>query len=163
MSDLFHDDIPENFIARVFEVIGAASQHEFQILTKRAERLSTMLRGKTIPGNAWLGVSVESADYRWRIAHLREVSAAVRFLSIEPLIASAGALDLNGIGWVIVGGESGPGARQMNEAWVREVRDQCQRAQVPFFFKQWGGVQKHRTGRLLDGQTWDAMPAQFTN
>lgn len=158
MSDLFHDEVPEDFIIRVFEVIRRAPRHQFQILTKRAERLSAMLCGKVIPVNAWLGVSVESADYRWRIAHLRTVSAPVRFLSIEPLIASAGDLDLNGIGWVIVGGESGPHARQMKDAWVREVREQCQRAHVPFFFKQWGGVRKHRTGRLLDGRTWDAMP-----
>jgi protein gp37 len=158
MSDLFHDEVPQDFIVRVFDVIRRASQHEFQILTKRAERLSQMLRGIDIPRNTWIGVSVESADYRWRIAHLLKVSAPVRFLSIEPLIASVGDLNLDGIDWVIVGGESGPHARPMDDTWVREVRDQCQRAHVPFFFKQWGGVRKHLTGRLLDGRTWDAMP-----
>jgi protein gp37 len=160
MSDLFHEDVPADFIERVFEVIRGASQHQFQILTKRAERLSRMLEGKAIPGNAWLGVSVESADYRWRIDHLRKVPASIRFLSIEPLLAPVGTLDLRGIGWVITGGESGPHARPMQSNWVREIRDQCQQAHVPFFFKQWGGVRKHLTGRILDGRTWDAMPAQ---
>jgi protein gp37 len=160
MSDLFHEDVPADFIERVFEVIRGASQHQFQILTKRAERLSRMLEGKAIPGNAWLGVSVESADYRWRIDHLRKVPASIRFLSIEPLLAPVGTLDLRGIGWVITGGESGPHARPMQSNWVREIRDQCQQADVPFFFKQWGGVRKHLTGRILDGRTWDAMPAQ---
>jgi protein gp37 len=160
VSDLFHEDVPADFIERVFEVIRGASQHQFQILTKRAERLSRMLEGKAIPGNAWLGVSVESADYRWRIDHLRKVPASIRFLSIEPLLAPVGTLDLRGIGWVITGGESGPHARPMQSNWVREIRDQCQQADVPFFFKQWGGVRKHLTGRILDGRTWDAMPAQ---
>jgi len=157
MSDLFHEDVTDDFIRQVFDVIRKAPQHQFQILTKRAERLST-LQNSVIPGNVWLGVSVENADYRWRIDHLRTVPAKIRFLSIEPLIDSVGRLNLNGIDWVIVGGESGPHARPMDVAWVREIREQCQESQVPFFFKQWGGVRKHRTGRTLDGQTWDGMP-----
>ena len=157
MSDLFHEDVTDDFIRQVFDVIQKAPQHQFQILTKRAERLST-LQNSVIPGNVWLGVSVENADYRWRIDHLRTVPAKIRFLSIEPLIDSVGRLNLNGIDWVIVGGESGPHARPMDVAWVREIREQCQESQVPFFFKQWGGVRKHRTGRTLDGQTWDGMP-----
>ena len=161
MSDLFHESVPEEFIVRVLDVIRQASQHQFQILTKRSERLASlpaMLGGQGIPENAWLGVSVESADYAWRIDHLRTVPAAIRFLSVEPLIESVGELNLDGIHWVIAGGESGPRARPMMDTWIREVRDQCERARVPFFFKQWGGVRKHLTGRTLDGRTWDDIP-----
>jgi protein gp37 len=159
MSDLFHDEVPDDYIGQVLNVIRKASQHQFQILTKRAERLAAVLHNEQLPRNAWVGVSVENADYRWRISYLKTVPAQVRFLSIEPLLGSVGALDLNGIGWVIVGGESGPGARNLQGDWVREIREQCKQFHVPFFFKQWGGVRKHLTGRILDGQTWDGIPA----
>jgi protein gp37 len=158
MSDLFHEDVPWEFVDRVFDVMAEASQHQFQVLTKRAERLQSFASSRDLPPNVWLGVSVESAAYRWRIDCLREVAASVRFLSIEPLLASVGALDLRRIDWVIVGGESGPHARPMEPEWVRDIRTQCLEARVPFFFKQWGGRQKHRTGRELDGRTWDDMP-----
>jgi protein gp37 len=158
MSDLFHEDIPQDFIERVFEVMANTSQHQFQVLTKRAERLQTFASSRELPANVWLGVSVESATYRWRIDCLRKVAASVRFLSIEPLLSSVGTLDLRQIDWVIVGGESGPHARPMDPDWVRDIRAQCLRARVPFFFKQWGGSQKNRAGRELDGRTWDEMP-----
>jgi len=158
MSDLFHEQIPDEYILRVLEVIRSAPQHQFQILTKRAERLAELSRTHRFPANAWLGVSVESSKYTWRIAHLRKVAAQVRFLSVEPLLGPVGQLQLQGIHWVIVGGESGPHARAMDAAWVREVREQCVAAGVPFFFKQWGGKRKATTGRVLDGRTWDEMP-----
>ena len=159
MSDLFHDDVPAEFIGRIFDVIRRAEQHQFQILTKRSERLAEICSAMTLPANAWLGVSVENQEYTTRIDDLRSVKAAVRFLSIEPLLGPIENLILTGIHWVIVGGESGPGARPMDPAWVRAIRDQCVDAGVPFFFKQWGGVQKKRTGRLLDNRTWDQMPS----
>lgn len=159
MSDLFHERVPASYVLRVFEVIRAAPQHQFQILTKRAEGLLDFARAHDIPGNAWLGVSVENADYVWRIACLQKVAARVRFLSIEPLLGPVGRLDLRGIHWVIAGGESGHHARPVDAAWVREVREQCVAARVPFFFKQWGGRRKWETGRILDGRTWDQMPA----
>lgn len=160
MSDLFHEDVPDDFIVRVFEVMREARQHQFQVLTKRAERMATLSSRLSIPPNVWMGVSVESGDYRWRVAHLRRVAARIRFLSIEPLLASVGKLDLRGVHWVIVGGESGPRARPMDPGWVRDIRSQCRQARVPFFFKQWGGVHKSWTGRELDGRTWDEMPMQ---
>jgi protein gp37 len=158
MSDLLHPDVPDDFIRRVFATMTAASQHTFQVLTKRSRRLREL--GPTIewPANVWMGVSVENARYRFRISDLRQVSAAVRFLSIEPLIGPVGELDLSGIGWVIVGGESGPGARRLEYTWVAEVRDQCRDAGVPFFFKQWGGRTPKAGGRVLDGVVWDEMP-----
>jgi protein gp37 len=159
MSDLFHEDVPTEFIERVFRVMAEAAQHQFQVLTKRADRLLEFAGSRTVPPNVWLGVSVESAAYHWRIDCLRQVDARVRFLSIEPLLAPLGRLDLHRINWVIVGGESGPHARAMAPEWVREIREECLRAEVPFFFKQWGGRWKHRTGRELDGRTWDEMPA----
>jgi protein gp37 len=159
MSDLFHEDLPTSFIFRVFKTMRQASQHQFQVLTKRAERMAEFAGRTEIPPNVWMGVSVENADYRWRVDHLRQVAARVRFLSVEPLIGSVGTLDLRGIHWVIVGGESGPRARVMDEDWVRAIHSQCRKAKVPFFFKQWGGVQKSRNGRELDGQTWDEMPS----
>jgi protein gp37 len=158
MSDLFHDEIPEDYVAQVFAVMRTASWHQFQVLTKRADRLAVLGRRLAIPENVWIGVSVESAAYTWRIDRLRSVPSKVRFLSVEPLLAPLGELDLDGVHWVIVGGESGPRARPMNPAWVRNVREQCTRAGVPFFFKQWGGVHKSRRGRELDGRTWDEMP-----
>ncbi len=159
MSDLFHEEVPDEFIFRVIAVMAAAPQHQFQILTKRAARLEAFTQAVSLPRNAWFGVSVESAAYTWRIEHLRQVPAAVRFLSVEPLLGPVGPLDLRGIHWVIVGGESGPHARPIDPAWVRDVRSQCAKSRVPFFFKQWGGTRKKTTGRLLDGRTWDEMPA----
>ncbi len=158
MSDLFHDDIPESFIAEVFQTMVAAHWHTFQVLTKRADRLAEMGPGLPWPANVWMGVSVESPRYLNRAGKLRQVPAAVRFLSIEPLLARVPSLELTGIDWVIAGGESGPGARPMPPDWVREIRDRCIESGVPFFFKQWGGLRKNRSGRLLDGRTWDEMP-----
>jgi protein gp37 len=158
MSDLFHDDVPAEFIERVFDVMRRASHHTFQLLTKRASRMAQLTSSMRIPGNVWMGVSVESAKYTSRIDDLRNVKARVRFLSVEPFLGPIPALDLRGIHWVIVGGESGPRARRMDADWVRAVRDRCVGAEVPFFFKQWGGVRKHTTGRTLDGRTWDEMP-----
>ena len=158
MSDLFLEGIPTEFVHQVFAVMAAAQQHQFQLLTKRAERLAEYSATSTIPRNVWVGVSVENADYTWRIDYLRSVQASVRFLSIEPLLGPVGPLDLRGIHWVIVGGESGPRARPMDAEWVRDIREQCARSRVPFFFKQWGGTRKDRTGRQLDGRTWDEMP-----
>ena len=160
MSDLFHDDVPERFILDVFDVMGRASWHQFQVLTKRSERLAAM--GSRLPwaSNIWMGVSVENADYLFRVDHLRKSRALVKFLSIEPLLGPVPGLDITGIDWVIAGGESGPGAREMRDDWVRQIRDCCRRADVPFFFKQWGGVLKSKTGRTLDGRTWDEMPSE---
>jgi len=158
MSDLFHDDVPDEFILSVFNTMIAADQHRYQILTKRSERLlrlSSMLPWRKHIG---MGVTVESADYLFRIDHLRQTSAKMKFISIEPMLGALHELDLTGIDWVIVGGESGPGARIMREEWVIEVRDKCAAANVPFFFKQWGGVRKKENGRLLQGVTWDQMP-----
>lgn len=158
MSDLFHEKVPLAFIERVFMTMERASWHTFQILTKRSERLAELAPELNWPPNVWMGVSIETAKYIWRADHLRKVPAAVRFLSLEPLLGPLGDLDLSGIHWVIVGGESGPGARPVEVSWVREIRKQCHRQRVPFFFKQWGGVQKKKGGRLLDGRTWDGMP-----
>ncbi|HKQ69156.1 MAG TPA: phage Gp37/Gp68 family protein [Polyangiaceae bacterium] len=158
MSDLFHEDVPDEYVARVFDVMRECAQHQFQVLTKRAERLEALAPVLRPSPNVWLGVSIENAQHAWRIEHLRRAPARVRFLSIEPLLGPMGRLRLNDIHWVIVGGESGHGARPMNAEWVRDVRDQCRHARVPFFFKQWGGVQKSKNGRLLDDRTWDEMP-----
>jgi len=159
MSDLFHEDVPVDIVEKVFDVMGEASWHVFQVLTKRAERLVELAPRLEWHPNVWMGVSVETAKYLWRVEQLRGVPAGVRFLSIEPLLGPIDGVNLEGIDWVIVGGESGPGARPMNPKWVRSIRDQCRRAGVPFFFKQWGGVQKNRGGRALDGRTCDEMPA----
>lgn len=158
MSDLFHEDVPESFILDAFGIMVRAHWHRFQILTKRSARLEEIHSRLPWPPNIWMGVSVESDDFTSRIHHLRASQAALKFLSLEPLLGPLSRLNLTGIDWVIVGGESGPGARPMPEAWVVDIRDQCQRAGVPFFFKQWGGVNKKRAGRLLDGRTWDEMP-----
>lgn len=161
MSDLFHEDVPTAYIERVFAVMRECSQHTFQVLTKRSKRMQ-QLAGQLRPSpNVWLGVSVENDGYTRRIDHLRDVPAAVRFLSIEPLLAPLDHLDLSGIHWVIVGGESGHRARPLDPAWVRSIRDQCLDAHVPFFFKQWGGVHKAKAGRALDGRTWDEMPKGY--
>lgn len=160
MSDLFHEEVPLAYIRKVFAVMRAAPQHQFQVLTKRAERLEELGSKLSFTPNIWVGVSVENDDYAWRVEHLRRVPAAVRFLSIEPFLGPIAKLELRDIHWVIVGGESGHGARPMNPSWVQSVREQCQRARVPFFFKQWGGVMKSRAGRELDGRTWDEMPME---
>lgn len=158
MSDLFHPDVPDEFIAKVFDTMKAADQHTFQILTKRPQRLAAMADSLPWPPNVWMGVSVENAAYRFRIDHLRKVPAKVRFLSCEPLISDLGELELAGIHWVIVGGESGPRARPIEEAWVTSIRDQCVDAGIAFFFKQWGGRTPKAGGRELDGEFWDEMP-----
>ena len=158
MSDLFHRDVPDAFIREVFEVMRRADWHLFQVLTKRSKRLVHMAPSLPWPGNVWAGVSVENEDYLLRVDHLRTVPAAVRFVSFEPLLGPIHSFDLDAIDWVIVGGESGPGAREIKREWVTEIRDQCLEAEVPFFFKQWGGPDKKRTGRLLEGRIWDEMP-----
>ncbi len=158
MSDLFHEAVPEVFIQRVFAVMGWTDWHCYQILTKRAERMVALSPRLPWWPHVWMGVSVEQRRYTWRIDALRQTGAHVKFLSLEPLLGPLPNLDLRGIDWVIVGGESGPGARPMEAAWVLDIRDQCQQAQVAFFFKQWGGVHKKQAGRLLEGCTWDEMP-----
>jgi protein gp37 len=158
MSDLFHKDVPLSFIKKVFDVMGRAHWHTFQVLTKRADRLLELSKELTWTENIWMGVTVENGDYVQRIDCLRETEAFIKFLSIEPLLGPVGTMNLNGIDWVIVGGESGPGARPMNPAWVIDIRDQCRIEGVPFFFKQWGGVRKKQTGRMLEGKIWDEMP-----
>ena len=159
MSDLFHEDVPIGYIRKVFDVMARANWHRFQVLTKRASRLAELSSRLVWAPNIWMGVSVENAKYAYRIDELRSAGSSVKFLSLEPLLGPLSDLDLHGIDWVIVGGESGPGARLVNPGWVTDLRDQCERANVPFFFKQWGGTNKKRTGRLLDGRTWDQMPA----
>jgi len=158
MSDLFHEKIPIEFIAKVFEVMRSAHHHTFQVLTKRAERLAQLAEFLPWPDNVWMGVSVESEDYVGRIDHLRSTPAYIKFLSLEPLLGPLDHLDLRGIDWTIAGGESGPAARPMDPEWVRSIRDQCVTAGVAFHFKQWGGVQKKQFGRVLDGRTWDELP-----
>lgn len=162
MSDLFHPKVPDDFITRVFDTMKAADQHTFQILTKRPQRLARMAEQLPWPSNVWMGVSVENARYRFRIDHLRTVPSKVRFLSVEPLIADVGKLDLSGIHWVIVGGESGHNARPIREEWVTSIRDQCVHAGVAFFFKQWGGRTPKTGGRELDGEFWDELPEGLT-
>ena len=158
MSDLFHDDIPLAYIQRVFKTMRDCSHHTFQVLTKRAERLAELAPQLPWPKNVWMGVSVEDARVLSRVQDLQRVPAAVRFLSLEPLIGPLDALPLEGIHWAIVGGESGPNARPMREEWVTLIFRQCRAARVPFFFKQWGGVRKDLTGRELNGRTYNEMP-----
>lgn len=158
MSDLFHDRVPVDFIQRVFASMRACPQHTFQILTKRSERLLRLALNLDWAPNVWMGVSVEDSRAVHRILDLQRVPAAVRFLSLEPLIGPVGVLPLEGIDWAIVGGESGPNAREMKIEWVRDIFRQCRRADTAFFFKQWGGVRKHLTGRELAGKTYDEMP-----
>jgi protein gp37 len=160
MSDLFHQDVPWEFIQKVFDIMCRASWHTFQVLTKRSGRLLKLDREINWPANVWMGVSVENKDYTFRIDHLRQIGALVKFLSLEPLLGPLPGLDLHGINWVIAGGESGPGARPIVKEWVVDIKDQCLVAHVPFFFKQWGGVRRTRSGRILQGRTWDEMPAQ---
>jgi protein gp37 len=158
MSDLFHESVPFEFIDRVFGVMRQAFWHRFQILTKRSVRLLELDPKIKWPANVWMGVSVENQSFTSRIEHLRKAGAHIKFLSLEPLLGPLSNLDLRGIDWVIVGGESGPGARPMREEWVIDVRDQCLEADTPFFFKQWGGVSKKRSGRVLQGRTWNQLP-----
>jgi protein gp37 len=160
MSDLFHKDVPVSYIKKVFRVMQEAHWHTFQILTKRADRLLDLAPSLEWPHNVWQGVSVESPAYLSRLDALRKVPAAVRFISFEPLLAAIDQPSLRGMDWVIVGGESGPGARAMDPEWVRGLRDEAVAAEIPFFFKQWGGVFKKKNGRLLDGRTWDEMPGR---
>lgn len=159
MSDLFHHDVPYDFIRRVFAVMDETPQHVYQILTKRSKRLTDLAPTLPWPENVWIGVSVENERYKFRMTHLQKVPAHVRFVSCEPLLGPLGSLDLGDIHWVIAGGESGPDARPMLLPWVTEIRDQCHAAAVPFFFKQWGGRTPKAGGRQLDGRTWDEVPA----
>jgi protein gp37 len=163
MSDLFHKDVPLDFIAACFSVMQKTPRHTFQVLTKRPERAAQLTAHLPWPKNIWMGTSVENADYIYRIQPLLKIPAEVRFLSLEPLLGPIRCLPLKGISWVILGGESGPAARKMDAQWVFQIRDQCLRHEVPFFFKQWGGVQKCRTGRELEGRTWDEMPRAERN
>ena len=158
MSDLFHQDVPLSYIKEVFSVMRRAHWHQYQVLTKRSERLLELSPRLEWEPQIWMGVSVENEDYLDRINHLRRTGAHVKFLSLEPLLGPLRKLNLRGIDWVIVGGESGPGARPVDSAWVTDIRDQCVSGGVAFFFKQWGGVQKKKTGRELEGRTWDEMP-----
>jgi protein gp37 len=165
MSDLFHEDVPDDYVCSVARVMQTANWHTYQVLTKRSERLRDMLQAMLAAAAAeahiWWGVSVENRKHGLpRIDHLRAAPARVRFLSIEPLLEDLGQINLEGIHWVIVGGESGAGARPMQKEWVLSIRDQCERAQVPFFFKQWGGVRKSKAGRDLEGKTYNGMPGR---
>jgi len=158
MSDMFHESVPVEFIQSAFDIMRRAYWHRFQILTKRSERLLEVSPLLNWADNIWMGVSVENRDYAFRIDHLRETGAKVKFLSLEPLLGPLPRLKLKGIDWVIVGGESGPGARVMKPEWVVAIRNQCQKMDIPFFFKQWGGVHKKKAGRELERRTWDEMP-----
>jgi protein gp37 len=165
MSDLFHENVPDEYITKVVEVMESANWHTYQVLTKRSERMRNLLKTKFrsagLEPHIWWGVSVENQKHGLpRIAHLRQAPARIRFLSIEPLLEDLGHVDLRGISWVIVGGESGPSARPMKKKWVIDIRDQCRRANIPFFFKQWGGVRKSEMGRQLNGRTYDEMPSR---
>lgn len=163
MSDLFHKDVPIEFILKVFDVMNKANWHCYQILTKRSERILEL--DSIIPWSPhiWMGVSVENQKYTHRIDHLRQTHAHTKFLSLEPLLGPLEGLKLDNIDWAIVGGESGPGARPLKESWVIDIREQCIKSKVAFFFKQWGGVQKNKAGRLLEGRTWDEMPIMLNN
>jgi protein gp37 len=158
MSDLFHENVPEGFIEQVFRVMSQTPRHRYQILTKRSERLLRLASDLPWDKNIWMGVTVEDARYINRIDHLRRTGAVLKFLSLEPLLGPVTDLKLDGIDWVIVGGESGPRARPLDESWVMDVKEKCQRENVPFFFKQWGGMQKKKAGRMLQGRIWDQMP-----
>ena len=161
MSDLFHEDVPLEFILDVFDTMNKAKHHQFQVLTKRSQRLAELSCEIQWPKNVWMGVSVENQDYTFRIDDLRQTGAHIKFLSLEPLIGALPDLDLTGINWVIVGGESGPQARPMQEEWVIDIRERCQQVDIPFFFKQWGGRNKKRKGRILEERTWDDLPVSY--
>lgn len=161
MSDLFHIDVPPDYIGQVFDVMRRAHWHQYQVLTKRSERLLELDSILKWQPRIWMGVSIESEDYLFRIDHLRRTRAHIKFLSVEPLLGPLNKIDLTGIDWVIAGGESGPGARTVDVEWIRELRDRCLKQDVRFLFKQWGGVLKSRTGRVLDGRTWDELPVAW--
>ena len=160
MSDLFHQEVPESYIRQVFEVVADTPQHQYQVLTKRSKRLAEVGQRLVWPPNLWMGVSVESAKYRFRIDHLRRVDAAMRFVSAEPLLGPLEGLDLHGVHWLIAGGESGHRSRPVDESWLVDLRDQCAAANVPYFFKQWGGRTPKAGGRELQGSTYDEMPGR---
>jgi protein gp37 len=162
MSDLFHKDVPDEYILKVFKVMNKAHWHVFQVLTKRSARLKQISKKLPWSKNIWMGVTVEHPNYKYRISDLKEVSSKVKFISFEPLLGRLGSIALQNIDWAIVGGESGPGARPMLKEWVVDIRKQCERDNVSFFFKQWGGVNKKKTGRELDGRYWDEVPEYET-
>ena len=165
MSDLFHKKVPDSFVDQVFDVMEATDRHIYQVLTKRSSRLASYINrrypGSSTPRHIWVGVSVEDCQRTKRVAHLQRANASIRFLSVEPLLGRIGPIDLDGISWVIVGGESGPGARPMDIDWAREMRDQCAEQEVEFFFKQWGGKTAKANGRVLDGELHDGFPFSF--
>jgi protein gp37 len=163
MSDLFHEDIPIEFIQRVFDIMSQADWHRYQILTKRPERMLELSPQLPWESNIWMGVTVEADNYTYRIEHLKNTNAKVKFLSLEPLLSPISNLPLEGIDWVIVGGESGPNARSIKKDWVIDIRNQCQNSKVPFFFKQWGGVNKKKAGRELEGRIWSETPSLLPN
>lgn len=166
MSDLFHKNVPTSFVDDVFDTMDAADHHIYQVLTKRSSLLKSYINRRYpngLPSHIWIGVSVENRSKLNRIEHLKQTRAAVRFISFEPLLGSIGKVNLSGIAWAIVGGESGPGARPMDPAWARELRDQCVDQGVAFFFKQWGGARPKSGGRELDGVTWDGFPVEYLN
>jgi len=163
MSDLFHDDVPDEFILSIFDTMRRAKWHRFQILTKRSKRLLDLSPHLEWMPHIWVGVSVENQNYAFRIEHLRKTGASIKFLSLEPLLGPIPDLNLEEIDWVIVGGESGPRARAIQAEWVIDIRNQCQKSKVPFFFKQWGGTNKKKAGRLLEGRTWDEIPVLNNN
>lgn len=158
MCDIFHPEVPTFFLSQLFDTMRSNPQHSFQLLTKRSERLAEIESDLSWPENVWLGVTVERSDYQYRIHHLQQTSANLKWLSIEPLLGAMPSLDMDGIGWVVVGGEAGNSPRPMEADWVRDLRDQCVSKGIPFFFKQWGGRSKKRSGRLLDGRTWNQFP-----
>ncbi len=158
MSDIFHKDIPDEYVMKIFAVMNKAHWHTFQVLTKRPERLAQMANKLNWTDNIWMGVTVEANDYVDRVDYLRNLDIKVKFLSVEPLIDSVDKMDYTGIDWVIVGGESGYGCREIKKEWVIEVKEKCEKDNIPFFFKQWGGVNKKKNGRLLDGKIYDGMP-----
>lgn len=162
MSDLFHEDVPIEYIKKIFAIMKQAYWHRFQVLTKRADRLAELSPLLEWSSNIWMGVTVENSDCLSRVDHLRNTNAHIKFLSLEPLLGPLTGINLTGIDWVIVGGESGPGARPMKEEWVKDLRDHCQQLKIPFFFKQWGGINKKKAGKLLDGRIWNEIP-QFVN
>ena len=159
MSDLFHEGVSDDIILRLFDVMNRATWHTFQVLTKRAERLSQISPSIQWTDNIWAGVSIENMNYTFRIDYLRQTPAKIKFLSLEPLLGPIPNLNLSGIDWVIVGGESGPSARPINEEWIIDIKDQCMAHDIPFFFKQWGGKNKKKAGRVLQGKTWDGIPS----
>ena len=162
MSDLFHEKVPLEFIEKVFDIILRARHHKFQILTKRSERLKELASKLVWPANLWMGVTVELEEYSYRINHLKETPAKIKFISFEPLLGSFKKLDIEGVDWIIVGGESGPNSRMMKKEWVIAIKDQALKIGLPFFFKQWGGKNKKKGGRLLDGNMWDQMPVDYS-